>query len=625
MKRSLFGVIGHVDHGKTTLVRALTGMETDRLSEEKSRGISIALGFAHFRPREDIEIDLVDMPGHERFVRTMVAGAAGIDAILLVVAANEGIMPQTLEHLDIAAQLGLRRGVIALTKCDLVGDRKDVGALARDVVALVASRGIEAGAPVPVMAGDDRGVVRLAAELAKFVAEPDEVEPDTFACLPIDRAFSMPGHGPVVTGTLRGCSVSAGDTLELWPAGRAVRVRAVQVHGAKVDAAQPGQRAAINLRDVQLSGLSRGMRLATPGSLALSGWLTISVSTLETAPALRNGMRLRALAGTDEWDVRLRLLERDVLEPGESGFAQLHCERPVTLFARERVILRIASPVQTVAGGTVLEPVARRKRRNDPPVLERLACLAGLPPHRLVVPELERQPAGSVTLRDLSRLTGLSIVRIEDMLAGLRYALTREGRVIAEADIERVRGEIMRELEAQREGLSRNQLRTALPGTRSALLDEVLARMRREDVLTVRGGLIRLPRPEDDAAETTNAETLAMRIAEDMRAAGLRPPNPGALLAAADARRAADRLQRRGILVRCVDHAKGRELLFHKDAIDEAQRRLQPVLAKGEGMLVTEIASTLGVSRKFAMPLLDHLDAIRFTRRKGDRRYLCRK
>ncbi|MCB2059910.1 MAG: selenocysteine-specific translation elongation factor [Novosphingobium sp.] len=623
MSRIVCGVIGHVDHGKTALVRALTGEDTDRLTEEKQRGISIALGFAHFCVGPELDVDLIDMPGHERFVRTMISGATGIDAVLLVVAANEGVMPQTVEHLDIASLLGLRRAVVAVTKTDLV-EPDEAGLVAEEALGLLARRGMEAGAPIMTSAQDGTGIEALRAALKQLAAGQRERADHGIAYLPIDRAFSMAGHGPVVTGTLRGAPVSPGQKLELLPAGRELRVRAVQVHGTRVDAARPGQRAAVNLRDVEAGQLKRGMALAEPGTLALSQWLTIAIGAVAGSPALKNGMRLRALFGTEEVDARLRLLDRDVLEPGESGFAQLHLAEVAAVPAREHAILRIASPAQTVAGGRILEPVARRRRRNAPDILRRLRDLRDLPPPELIAAETERDTVGGTSLAQLSQLTALAQSHIEELLQALPVIVTRKGLIFRKAELEALLAQLPALLGPHATGLSRNQLISALPGTRAALLDEALSRSIANGDLAKRGSQFVVPRPEEERARARGDAELAERIAETLRLGGLSPPNPGAILTDAAAKRAVERLLRKGTLIRAVDRAKGREMLFHRDAVDEAKRRLEPLFADGSGLLVTEIGAVLGISRKFTMPLLDHLDTIRFTRREGDRRVLDR-
>jgi selenocysteine-specific elongation factor len=616
-------VIGHVDHGKSALVRALTGQETDRLAEEKRRGISIALGFAYLKVAPDIDIDLIDMPGHERFVRTMISGATGIDAVLLVVAANEGIKPQTVEHIDIAGLLGLRRAAIAISKTDLVtpGQARRV---ADDAVQLLTRSGLEPLPPVMTSARQGAGVDDLRHSLGALAAKQRPRAADGYAFLPIDRAFSIAGHGPVVTGTLRGAKVDIHDSLELLPSRQVVRIRGLQVHGTAVTTALPGQRVAVNLRDIEVSALKRGMALATPDTLELSDWLTIGLRAVDGAPPLGNGVRLRALFGTCEIDCRLRLLDRDVLDAGQTGFAQLHCAKPVALPASEYLILRRASPPQTIAGGKVLEPATTRVRRHSPPILERLADLRTLAPAAMLAAEVYREGPAGTTLQRLSQLSALTTSRVTELLETSSVVVTRSGVVVRKADLVSLLARIPPLLAPHAKGLSRVLLASAHPGIGAAVLNEALDELLERGTIVERNGLLMLSRPQEDQVQARNEATLASQIAETLRLAGLTPPNPGVIVTSPESKRAIDRLLRAGIVVRAVDRAKGREILFHQDAIAEARRRLEPLLERDQGLLVTEIGAALGISRKYSMPLLDHLDAIRFTRRIKDRRVLAK-
>jgi selenocysteine-specific elongation factor len=616
--RLVLGVIGHVDHGKTALVRALTGEDTDRLPEEKLRGISIALGFAQLSVGPDTVVDLIDMPGHERFVRTMISGATGIDAVLLVVAANEGIKPQTVEHIDIAGLLGLQRAVVAISKTDLVAPAQ-AQLVADEAVQLLARAGLTALPPVMTSALQQQGLDDLREALKACAQNQQPRSDDGLAFLPVDRAFSISGHGPVVTGTLRGAPVAAGDTLELWPLRRKLRVRAAQVHGARVETAAPGQRVALNLRDVETSELHRGMVLAAPDSLDLSDWLTISVRAVEGAPPLKNGARLQALLGTGEIGVRLRLLDRDVLEAGHSGYAQLHCAQAIALPVGEHVVLRLASPPQTVVGGRILQAGTRRLRRNDGQILQRLEALHTRPAIGKIAAELEYAGAAGTTLRALSQLCALAMPRIVALLQTLPVVVTRSGLVIAKAEMDRLLACIPSLLAPHRNGLSRARLLSVLPGSSAAVVDAALGRLLGHGLISERGSGLMLPRPDEDRAQARSELELALQIAETLREAGLTPPNPGAIMPDLTAKRVVDRLLREGVLVRAVDHAKDKELLFHRDAIAEARHRLAPLLAP-PGLLVSEIAAALGITRKYCMPLLDHLDTIGFTRRIDDRR-----
>ena len=619
MRRLVFGVLGHVDHGKTALVRILTGKDTDSLPEEKQRGISIALGFAHLRVGGDTDIDLIDMPGHERFVRTLISGATGIDAVLLVVAANEGIKPQTVEHMDIASLLGVRMAVVAITKVDLATPEQ-ARSVAEEVIGLVARSGLTASPPIMTSALQATGFDDLRRTLAALARDQQPRAVDGIVFLPIDRAFTIAGHGPVVTGTLRGAGIRAGDTLELLPLRRPVRVRAVQVHGASVPCATPGQRVALNLRDVDIADLTPGMALAAPEALESSEWLTMSVRAVTGTPPLKNGARLRAIVGTQELDARLRLLEGEVLEAGESGFAQIRCSLPVAVPAGEHVILRLPSPPRTIAGGRVLEPGARRQRRNDPRVVRRLKDLRDLPAVEMIAAEMDREAPAGTTLRRLSQLSALATSRIVEMIQAQPFVVIRSGWVLRKVDMDDLLSRLPALLAQNPTGLSREKLLRAFPACGAALLDEALAALLFRGVIEKRGSQFAGAEPAKDRARIRHESDLAARIAETLRRAGLSPPSPGGIVSDLQSSRAVERLLREGVIVRAVDRAKGKEILFHRDAIEEARRRLSPLLERAPGLLVTEVGAALGISRKYSMPLLDHLDAIHFTRRIKDRR-----
>jgi selenocysteine-specific elongation factor len=613
------GVLGHVDHGKTALVRALTGQDTDALLEEKQRGISIALGFAYLRADGDTDVDLIDMPGHERFVRTMIAGATGIDAVLLAVAANEGVRPQTIEHVDIASLLGVRRALVAITKVDLVAPEQ-ARRVAEETSGLLARVGIEASPPIMTSALHASGLYDLRQALAKLALDLQSRPVDGLVFLPLDRAFSVAGHGPVVTGTLRGAAVSVGDTLELLPSRRPVRVRAVQVHGESVLAAAPGQRVALNLRDIETSELLRGMALAAPEAFESSEWLTLSVRAVAGAPPLKNGARLRAIVGTQELDTRLRLLDRDVLEAGEAGFAQIRCTEPVAVPASEHVILRLPSPPRTIAGGRVLDPAARRERRNCPRILERLADFRDLPAAQMIAAEVSRQAPGGTTLRRLSQLSALAPWRLVQLIETHPFVVTRSGLVVRKADMDAVLLRIPALVAQHPTGLSHEQVLRVFSASGAAVLVEALGTLLARGTISKRGSQYLVPNPTQDRARVRNEADLALRIAETLRQGGLTPPSPGSIVSDLQSSRAVERLLREGVIVRALDRAKRKEILFHRDAIEEARRRLAPLLEREPGLLVTEVGAALGISRKYSMPLLDHLDTIRFTRRVKDRR-----
>ena len=618
----MLGVVGHVDHGKTALVRALTGMETDRLPEERRRGVSIALGFAQ-AAFGGVEADLVDMPGHERFVRTMVSGAAGVDAVLLVVSAAEGIKPQTVEHVEVAALLGVRRAVIAVSKADLAAPEAaaEVGAAAG---ALLAAHGMAAAAPTPVSALTGAGLDALREAIAATLARAPAPADDGFAYLPLDRGFTLAGHGTVATGTLRRGALAAGGDYVLLPAGTPVRLRGLQQHGAAVEQAAPGGRLAVNLRGVGPLQAGRGAALATADAVAVSRWWTVELTAAASAPELADGARLVLLHGTAEVEARVRLLDRDALAPGETAPAQLHAASPVAAPARERFILRVASPPRTVAGGRVLDPQARRLRRRDPAVLARLAALACADAAGVVRLELEAAGARGAPRLRLARLAGVSTARAEALAAPAAVAL-RDGLQVSASAFQAAGAALMRTLgeaeAAQPNGVARRRLAALLPEASEPVIDALVARLAAAGRVRVEGAAVRLVHASAEAVRARAAEVLRARVAEAARRGGLSPADPEG--PPRELRPVIDALVREGVLVRTLDRVQKREVLFHREAVAHAREVLGPLLA-APGLRVGEAGAALGVSRKFAVPLLEHLDAVQFTRREGDRRVLAR-
>lgn len=626
MRRLVFGVIGHVDHGKTELVRALTGTETDRLAEEKRRGISIALGFAHFR-KGDVEIDLIDMPGHERFVRTMIAGASGVDAALLVVAANEGVKPQTVEHVEIAALLGLRQAVVVISKVDLVSaaEAMQIGSYA---VSLVARAGLTTSPPLMISARTGAGISALATALASLESPREQAMDSGFCHLPIDRAFSMPGHGTIVTGTLRRGAIAVGDELDLAAHGSThkARVRGLQVHGAPVLRADPGQRVAVNLRGVDAKAVARGMALVTPGLMCASEWITVALAVARSAQhPLRTTSPLRLFHGTSETAARLRLLESDEAAPGERCFAQLRCALPVLMSAREHVILRIASPPLTVAGGIVIETQAQRLRRHDRVILARLRSLRDEEPTETVSREVEAAGRTGCSLQWLARLTGQTPARVAAMAQQRRLVVCRPGLAITQACQNAIAVEILKLLSGSTSDLPREQLRLRLsPPPAPEVLSETLRRLESAGKICEAHERVRLLSPAREASNAREEEYLARRLADAAQSAGYAAPAQKDLLKLDPrARRIMAALLREGVLVCAVDRVQNRSYVFHQSALQAARQALAPHL-EPPGLLLREAAAMLGVSRKYAVPLLEYLDAIHFTRRVEDRRVLVR-
>lgn len=629
-RHALAGVLGHVDHGKTALVKALTGTDTDRLAEEKRRGISIALGFAQLALPEG-RIDLIDMPGHERFVRTMVAGATGIDAALLVVAADEGVMPQTVEHIDIAGLIGVRRAVIAVSKCDVAasGQAERAAAEARR---LVAEAGLGDAPAVFTSAVNRTGMDALVGRLRAWLAAPTARADHGFFYLPVDRVFTMPGFGTVATGTLRRGRIAVGDEVEIAPGCRHARVRGLQVHGRAIDAADPGRRLAVNLRGGDQTVLARGAALATPGMLALGRWLDVELRLLAAAPRpLTGGAALRILFGTMECGARLRLLDRDRLAPGESAVVQLHCETEVAVPAQEPFILRALSPLRTIGGGRILDPHASRHRRSDHSALRLLRVMARTAPAAAIAARLAAaghcgQHLGALALRighapdrvrRWAEMQGAAVFADGTLLDGAAYGALRRRAILLLDGLHR--------RHPMESGIPREALRRLMPGDLAGhIFAELIGRLAADGYVVQESGRIRARSFRPAAARVAADAALACAVEAAFRAGGLMPPDRDAVIGG-DPRRqqALRRLARDGVLIIARDRVQKREIVFHRDAIAAALRAIAERLAGAEGFVVSEAGALLGISRKYSIPLVEHLDAMRFTRRIAERRFVA--
>jgi selenocysteine-specific elongation factor len=377
MKHIVMGTAGHVDHGKTALIKGLTGVDTDRLKEEKERGITIELGFASLTLPDGLVLGVVDVPGHERFVRNMVAGAAGIDLVAMVIAADEGVMPQTREHLQICNLLGIRKGLVALAKVDLV-DQEWLALVQEDVREFLRGTFLEGAPIVPVSSLTGEGFPELRETIARVAGEVETEADAGLFRLPVDRVFTMKGFGTVVTGTLLSGQVRIGEEVEFAPTGLRTRVRGIQVHNRPQEVAEAGQRTAVNLQGVEKATIERGHVLAAPETLPASRRLDVSFRLLPgAARKLKNRTLIRLHTGTSEIMARVILLDRDDLEPGGEAYAQIVPEEPVTVVAGDRFVARSYSPVTTIGGGIILDPLPGKHKRFSEKILEAFHCLAG--------------------------------------------------------------------------------------------------------------------------------------------------------------------------------------------------------------------------------------------------------
>lgn len=619
MKHVIVGTAGHIDHGKTALIKALTGIDTDRLAEEKRRGISIDLGFAPL-DLGDVRIGFVDVPGHERFVKNMLAGAWGIDLVLLVIAADESVKPQTREHFDICRLLGLSSGLIALTKADLV--EPDLLELVRlEVEEFVAGSFLQ-GAPIlPVSSVTGQGIEDLKARLRQVALRTPPKDPQGWFRLPVDRSFTLHGFGTVVTGTLISGAVAPEQEVEAHPGGMRLRVRTVQVHGRPVERAVAGQRTALNLAGADPHELPRGTVLTEPGRFQAVGEIQARFHLLPSARPLKHRAPVHFHAGTAEVEADIYWLDgRTALDPGQSAFARIRLREPLLLFPGDRFIVRMFSPVVTIGGGVVLDVGPARRRRPEQ-AQARLAALESSDPAARVALLVGESPFG-VGLSDIVARTGLleSQIRTAASSGSLLLLEGSEPWLIAAPRLEETAARVRDSLEKfHREnpplaGMPKSELRRrALTGAPNFLLDALPGRF--PDIV-IEGELVRLTghRPE---LKSDEKEALAA-IESAFETAGLAVPSTSEVLAKsgiepARARLLLQMLLRRKRLVRIGD-----DLIFHVRALDALRRLLAQ--HKGERFSVPVFKEWTGVSRKYAIPLLEYLDRERVTRREGDER-----
>jgi len=622
------GVLGHVDHGKTALVGALTGMQTDRLAEERERGLSIVLGYA-WLGFEEGNVDLIDVPGHESFIRTMVAGATGIDAALLVVDAAEGVKPQTREHMAIAALLGVERGICVLSKVDRL-------APAAREQAMAALRGYTAGtflAAAPHLAvsaatGEGMAALREALHGELAASAPPAAGAGPFH-MPLDRAFSLRGHGTIVTGTVRAGTLRRDDALVLMPAGRRVQIRALQCHGAEVPQAWRGQRLAVNLRGVEQEEVRRGDCLATDGALVVTDRADAELQVLADAPLLpRHGRHLRVLAGTSEHMARLRVLDRDQLAPGASALVQLRFDAPVALADRERFVVRTESPVHTFGGGCVLERRPGAHRRRDPAAIAHLQALASADPSVRWRAMLAAAGEAGIDLAEASLPLRPGDADWPALLEALDAVCLQERVLIGRPALEAMRERIAASLAAfHREEPARRGIQPAALARRCEMDGEgtvfayLLQDLRVKGAVKIEDALVREATHDPFAALPAAERARLEALEQGIRDAWLQPPEAGEVLARGKAdRRLLELLLEHGRVVLITAEDGERKLVWHEAAVAYAERLLRRQFPPPAGFTVSQARKTLGSTRKYVLPLLAHLDARGRTRRRGDQR-----
>lgn len=633
MKHIVLGTAGHIDHGKTTLIKALTGVDCDRLKEEKERGITIELGFTAMTLPSGISISIVDVPGHEKFVHHMVAGATGIDIVALVIAADEGIMPQTREHLDICKLLRVKKGLVALTKIDLV-EKDWLELVKEEIKEFLQGTFLENSAIIPLSSITEEGLADFVREIDKLIQEVEERSPEGIFRLPIDRVFTMKGFGTVVTGTVVSGKVSMGDNLEILPSGLETKVRGIQVHGKPVEAAIAGARAGINLQGLEKSALARGEVLVHAQTLRPTNTLAAVFNLLPSAPkALKNRSRVRLHVGTMEVLGRMLVLGSEEIKPGEEAYIRLLLEEPTVALAGDRFVIRSYSPVITVGGGEILDAFSPRHKRPSSTAKSEMDILLKSPPEEKIKLHLWKAGPGGLSFAEIVMRLNLAPAPLKS-LVGL---LTSRGEILA-YDGERLRylhPQVMEDLKESclnylkefhlqnplQPGAAKEELKSKLPSQMdSRLFQHLLSLLAAEKKIVIEKDLLRLASHTISLKE--EEKDLRQKIINLLAKTALQPPTLKEIISELKVslpglKPVLQLLTREGILVKIKE-----DLYFHRPAVAELETRVINFLKEQKEMSPTQFKEITQISRKYAIPLMEYLDAQKITLRIGDKRVL---
>lgn len=636
MKHLILGTAGHIDHGKTSLVKALTGINTDRLKEEKARGITIELGFAHLELPGGLCFGIVDVPGHEKFVRTMVAGVVGMDLVMLVIAADEGIMPQTREHLDILRLLGVKSGLVALTKRDTV-EKEWLELVTEEVRDFVAGSFLEDAPIVAVSSKSGEGLPELKLQLAQLAQQADEKRLEGSFRLPVDRVFTVPGFGTVVTGTLLSGEIAVGDELKILPSGREGRVRGIQAHSVKGDKGQAGQRLAVNLQGIDLDQVHRGDVVTPRGVFQATRTVDVHLDYLPSAPReLKHRATVRLHSATYEVPAQVILLDRNTLQPGESAYAQLRLKEPALLLSGDSYILRAFSPQITVGGGITLDPFPPRRRRRNDEALQLLKAFGISDQKSMIQLIISQSLLSGILFEDILMRSGLPRKVVETNLTALLSTgeivqMAREPRLfLAKASVDTLKHGLVQELTVflnanpLKEGMGKEELKTRLPKrSDERFFTPLLTALEKEGLVVPDREIVRLVGQKARPAST--ADGLGSKISASIEEGGIEPPTVKELVERfhCNEKTARDNL---ALLVRNGQLARiSADLFYSPGALDGLREKLVAWLREKSEITPTEYRELTGLSRKFLIPLLEHFDSEKITIRVGDKRILRRK
>lgn len=635
MKQVVLGTAGHIDHGKTSLIRALTGIDTDRLKEEKLRGITIELGFAHMVLPSGERLGIVDVPGHERFVRHMVAGATGIDIVALVIAADEGVMPQTREHMEICQLLRVKKGLVVLTKTDLVEDPEWVEMVKDDVTTFLKGTFLEGSPIIPVSAVKGEGIEELKLALDKLVADVEPRSTEGAFRLSVDRVFSMKGFGTVVTGTSLSGKLKTGDPVTIYPEEHRTKVRGLQVHNLEVQEIFPGQRTAINLQGIERLLIQRGDVIATPGALVATHIVDVHLGLLPSAPRpLKNRSKIRFHTGTAEHLGTIILLGEDEMPPGGEGFAQIRLDQPIAALRGDRFVVRSYSPVQTIGGGTLLHPLPRKHKGQDKKQASKeLPVLLSGDESSIILWHIKDALWSGISEEELRVRANVPPKPLEK---NLQQFVSQKKAILYDKDnrrlihpdaLEQLKGIITETLGEYHQrfplktGMPKEELAAQLPKPVEAkLYNYVLRQLAEQDRVVQEMEWVRLTTHKVDL--TKEEEAIRQKIERAFRDAGLQPPFFKEVIAklGGTPRQHQDVLEwmlSQGILVKAKE-----DIYFHAEPLTELQQRLIAFLRENGEISTPQFKDMTQASRKYTIPLLEYFDAQKVTIRIGDNRRL---
>lgn len=629
MKNIIVGTAGHIDHGKTTLIKALTGRNTDRWEEEQRRGITIDLGFTYFDLKNGDRVGIIDVPGHEKFINNMVAGVVGMDLVLLVVAADEGIMPQTREHMDILGLLGIKKSILVINKCDLV-DEEWLELVEEEIQEELEGTFLEGAPVVKVSAATGQGLDELTDTIQQLMS--DEViakDTQTIPRLPIDRAFTLSGFGTIITGTLISGTITREDVLEMYPIGKECKIRNIQVHGQNQDKCYAGQRVAINLSNVKKKEIRRGCVLAPKNSMKNTDLLDVKLKVLEDSMRiLTNHERLHLYTGTSEILCRAVLLDKEQIGPGEEGLVQLRLEEEIAVKRGDRFVVRFYSPMETIGGGIVLEPNPVRKKRFDAQAIEELKKKESGSLGDVMELQIKEHGDTMITLAELAKVMAHSVDELKEYLEELEesgaifvfqmkkdtYLWHRDSEFAVRQKIEETLQKYHSE-HPYRYGMKKAEIHnTFLKKIKPNIFDAYIERMTGENVYGRREEYLSLPGyevPKD--AMYLQTEKL---IEDTLEKAGYDFVRFSEIDFGKIPRQTAE-----DVILMMIDEGKviriNEEMFTMKHLMDEAKKKIQNHLKEENLITIAQVRDMFSTSRKSAKPILEYMDSIKVTKKTG--------